>query len=67
LSSKKEVPEWIKQSRAYRLLAEAAEQAFTEGCDCNVCKTLREWANLVKDLPGAPGREAVRGGRREGS
>jgi len=57
--SKKQAPEWIKASRAYRLLIEAAEAAYGGECDCRCCQILREWAETAPPMPGsvAPGGE----------
>jgi hypothetical protein len=47
--------DWLSDLSKISLLAEFIEMAFKEGCDCKVCKRLRERAqafiNLTRQLP----------------
>lgn len=55
--SKQKMPEWLRMSKSYRLLIEAAEAAFNGSCDCTCCGLVREWAKTAPPPkgPGLPG------------
>jgi hypothetical protein len=44
----KKMPEWIEESRGYRLLIGAAEAAFNGNCTCECCRLIQEWALTTK-------------------
>ena len=50
-----QMPEWVRQARAYFKLIEAVARAFETNCQCESCKLLREWAQTAQSAMPFPG------------